>query len=256
MELHNLLTYLQAQPPEILWLLLLLLSFGGVLGMLRFFGEAGLYVYIVLATAAANIQVLKPVDFAFFAEPIPLGTVLFATTYLCTDILGEYFGKDAAKRGVFIGFAGFFLWTLLMFITIGFQPLANETAHQTGVFNGHDAIANVFTPMPVFFIAGMAAYLVSQLHDVYCFQWLKKRMDGRHLWLRNNLSTALSALIDNTVFSLLAWVVLADEPIPLKTVILTYILGTWGLRIGVAVLDTPVLYAAKKCLSTQTSTPS
>ena len=38
-----------------------------------------------------NLQVLKPVQFAVFAEPVALGTVLFASTYLATDILAEHF---------------------------------------------------------------------------------------------------------------------------------------------------------------------
>ena len=63
--------------------------------------------------------------------------------------------------------------------------------------------------------------------------------------LRNNASTWISALIDNTVFSVLAWVVLAPEPMAWQPLIFTYILGTYVLRIAVAALDTPFVYLAR-----------
>lgn len=245
MYLDSFLKLLQSWPPEVLWLILLVAAFLSVLGMLRAFGEAGLYVYIAIATLAANVQVLKPVQFLFYDAPIPLGTLLFATTYLCTDILNEYFGPRSARRGVLLGFAGFLLWTLLMLLTIGFQPLGTT---ESGAFDAHDAIATVFTPAPVFFLAGMTAYLVSQFTDVLLYQLIRKRTGGRFLWLRNNLSTALSALLDNAVFSILAWIVLAEQPLDWRTVVVTYIFGTYLIRLAVAVLDTPVIYAAKWCV--------
>lgn len=249
MNTEALLNTFQHYPPEIMWGLLLVVAFTSVLGMLRLFGEAGLYIYIVIATLAANIQVLKLANFSFYDNPIPLGTVLFSTTYLCTDILNEYYGKAAAKRGVILGFFGFFIWTVLMLMTIGFQPISPEES--AGAFDASEAIATLFTPSVALFISAMCAYLISQYNDVFVYQFIKKLTKGRHLWLRNNLSTALSALIDNTVFSVLAWVVLADEPAPWHTVIFTYILGTYLLRLGVAILDTPALYAAKWCIKKQ-----
>ena len=68
---------------------------------------------------------------------------------------------------------------------------------------------------------------------------------GRWLWLRNNASTAASSLIDNTIFSVLAWVVFAADPLPWSTVIFTFILGTYWLRLLVAVMDTPILYLSR-----------
>ncbi|MEL6941934.1 MAG: queuosine precursor transporter, partial [Bacteroidota bacterium] len=81
---------------------------------------------------------------------------------------------------------------------------------------------------------------------VWFYGWLKKKMKGKHLWCRNNASTMVSALIDNTVFSVLAWIVLSSNPLPFKTVLFTYILGTYWLRIIIAALDTPMIYLAKK----------
>ena len=57
-----------------------------------------MYIYTVIAVIGANIQVLKIVDFPFFSNPIALGTILFASTFLTTDILTEYYGSKFAKK--------------------------------------------------------------------------------------------------------------------------------------------------------------
>ena len=51
-------------------------------------------------------------------------------------------------------------------------------------------------------------------------------------------------MIDNTIFSVLAWVVFAADPIGWQPLIFTFILGTYWLRVVVAALDTPFVYLA------------
>lgn len=81
---------------ELLLLASLILAYGGTLIWLRLFGKSGLYGWTVIATIAANIEVLLLID-AFGMEQT-LGNVLFASTFLATDILSECYGKKAAQR--------------------------------------------------------------------------------------------------------------------------------------------------------------
>ena len=99
--------------------------------------------------------------------------------------------------------------------------------------------------MTRFFVASMIAYLVSQYFDVWFFNYIKNKFSNKYLWLRNNLSTILSSLVDNTIFSIFAWILLNPEPINIYSVIMIYILGTYLLRIIIALLDTPFIYFAK-----------
>jgi uncharacterized integral membrane protein (TIGR00697 family) len=238
---------LNAAPPEAVWLLMLIVCFGAVILMTRLFGETGLHVYIAVGVLGANLQVLKPVQFSVFADPVALGTILFASTYLATDILAEHYGRAAARKGVLLGFAAFLMWTIFAVLTLGFRPLTPAEAGDglAWALPVQDAMATLFTPVPAFFVAGMVAYLTSQFHDVWLYSLLKRLTGGRHLWLRNNASTWISALIDNTIFSVLAWVVFAPDPLGWQALIFTYILGTYVLRIAVAALDTPFVYLAK-----------
>ena len=91
----------------------------------------------------------------------------------------------------------------------------------------------------------MIAFVSSQYFDVWFFSFLKNYTSKRFLWLRNNLSTILSSLLDNTVFSILAWIILNPNPETLYNVIMIYIFGTYILRILIAFIDTPFMYFSK-----------
>ncbi len=249
---QNIINLISNQNTEVVWFIMLILCFLSILVFLRLFGYVGLYVYSAIAIIAANIQVLKQANFNFFSSinekiipfyepsPIALGTILFASTFLCTDILSEYYGKEKARKNVLIGFCSFFLMTILMLVTIGIQPAEDEWVSMV-----QESLAILFTPMTSIFIASMIAYLISQYFDIWFFSYLKTVSSNKLLWLRNNVSTAISSLIDNTIFSIFAWIILNPNPFPLSDVIMTFILGVYLLRVFIAILDTPFIYLAK-----------
>ena len=249
---QNIINLISNQNTEVVWFIMLVLCFLSILVFLRLFGYVGLYVYSAIAIIAANIQVLKQANFNFFSSinekiipfyepsPIALGTILFASTFLCTDILSEYYGKEKARKNVLIGFCSFFLMTILMLVTIGIQPAEGEWVSMV-----QDSLAILFTPMTSIFVASMIAYLISQYFDIWFFSYLKTVSSNKLLWLRNNVSTAVSSLIDNTIFSIFAWIILNPNPFPISDVIMTFILGVYLLRVFIALLDTPFIYLAK-----------
>ena len=249
---QNIINLISNQNTEVVWFIMLILCFLSILVFLRLFGYVGLYVYSAIAIIAANIQVLKQANFNFFSSinekiipfyepsPIALGTILFASTFLCTDILSEYYGKEKARKNVLIGFCSFFLMTILMLVTIGIQPAEDEWVSMV-----QESLAILFTPMTSIFVASMIAYLISQYFDIWFFSYLKTVSSNKLLWLRNNVSTAVSSLIDNTIFSIFAWIILNPNTFPLSDVIMTFILGVYLLRVFIALLDTPFIYLAK-----------
>ena len=237
---NNLISFLASFNTEYVWIFFLFFCFLTILIFLKLFGYIGLYVYSVIAVIAGNIQVLKTVDFFYSFEPVALGTILFTSTFLCTDILSEYYDSKKAKMNILISFSGFLLMTILMIFTIGFKE-------SNGEFNSlvQNSMEIIFLPLPIFFISSMIAFVSSQYFDVWFFAFLKNYTSKRFLWLRNNLSTLSSSLIDNIIFSLFAWIILNPNPMSFYTVIFTYILGTYFLRVIIAILDTPFIYLSK-----------
>ena len=233
--------FLNTLSTELVWIIFLCFCFISILIFLKIFGYVGLYIYTSIAIIAANIQVLKTVDFFYSPKPVALGTVLFASTFLCTDILSENFDKQKARTNVLVGFLSFIFMTIIMLFTIGFKPSEIDWAH--------NSLVTIFSPMTRFFIASMIAYIISQYFDIWIYGLLKKITNNKNLWLRNNLSTILSSLIDNTIFSILAWIILNPDPETLFNVIMIYILGTFLIRIFIAFLDTPIIYLSKFFIS-------
>ena len=236
------------QTPIILtWFTFLILCLIVILLLLKLFGEIGMYVYTVIAIIGANIQVLKIVEFPFFNNPIALGTILFSSTFLVTDILSEYYGIKFARKNILIGFTSFLIMTIFMLFTMGFTPIepssvSEELAWAVSVQN---SLENIFMPFPIFFSASMIAYLFSQYFDVWFYALILKITNRKLLWLRNNITTMTSALLDNTIFSLFAWIIFNPNPLDFNTVVFTFILGTYVLRIIIAIFDTPFIYLAK-----------
>ena len=234
-------------PIIITWIFFLIFCLLTILIFLKLFGEIGMYIYTSIAIIVANIQVLKIVEFPFFDNPIALGTILFSSTYLTTDILTEYYGVKFARKNILIGFSSFLLLTILMLFTMGFTPLTELRAGEdfSWALATQDNLLSIFTPFPIFFVFCMIAYLISQYFDVWIYAKISNITNKKFLWLRNNISTMLSGLLDNTIFSLFAWIIFNPNPLDFNTVLFTFILGTYVLRLIIAILDTPFIYLAK-----------
>ncbi|MFN7709973.1 MAG: queuosine precursor transporter [Holosporales bacterium] len=245
----NILTFLQSLPAEVTSVLSFIFCSASVLLMVRLFGAAGLMVYIPLAVVAGNLQVLKASNFSFLNEPVALGTVVFTSTFLATDILTEYYGRSTAQKAVWLGFAGALLMNGFMFLAQAMPPVVAEpgTPHH-GFVMAHQAINTLFTPAPALFVASLAAYFISERCDISLFSLLKAKTKGQALWLRTSVSTLVSGLIDTAIFSILAWIVFAPNPLPWSTVITTYILGTYWMRVIAALANTPIMYLSRFCV--------
>ncbi|MDY7000598.1 MAG: queuosine precursor transporter [Thermodesulfobacteriota bacterium] len=216
---------------ELLWLGFALLDLTLVLVVFKLFGRSGLFAVIVFSLLLCNIQVMKTVE--LFGLTTTLGNVLYASVFFATDLLSEFFGKDAAKKGVLLGFLALAAATLYMQIALLFVPAPEDFAQPH--------LAVIFGFMPRVVLASMAAYLVSQWHDVWAFHFWKQKTRGRFLWLRNNLSTLVSQLLDSVIFCVIAFVGVFESGVWVQILVTTYV-----FKVIVAVLDTPFIYLARK----------
>jgi hypothetical protein len=216
---------------EVYWIILLLVNFFAILAAYRIWGRTGLYLWIPVAVITANIQVTKTVE--LFGITATLGNIVYASSFLVTDILSENYGKKEATKAVVMGFFTLILFTLMMNLALWFEPSPEDFAHPS--------LATVFGFLPRIAAASLLAYGISQFHDVWAFHfWKKKWPHPKHLWLRNNLSTMVSQLIDSLVFTLAAFYGVFSHRILLEIVLTTYL-----LKWIVAAADTPFVYLAR-----------
>ena len=228
----------------IIWLFQIIFCYLSILLSLKFFGKTGIYVYVAIAIILANIQVLKVVDFPFFPEPMALGTVLFISIFLCTDILNEYFDKKSATKCIYLGIAAYLFSTVLMFLTISMAPInPDEHPAWSWSYGMHESIMTIFLPQFPIIVGSICAFFISQKIDIFIFSYLKNK--NTNLWFRNNASTIVSQFIDNIIFSVLAFNILSSNPVPLFDLIISYGIGIYLLRILLSLFDTIFIYLAK-----------
>ncbi|MEF2919527.1 MAG: queuosine precursor transporter [Acutalibacteraceae bacterium] len=221
---------------ELLLIGSVILIYGAVLVAYRFFGKGGLYVMTAVATILANIEVLILID--GFGMEQTLGNVMFASTYLVTDILSENEGKKSATKAVWLGvFTSVVMLLFTQYWTL-YTPAETDWATQH--------INTIFSTTPRLLLASFIGYVVSQRFDVwlYHFWWdftKKKTGDSdRFLWLRNNGSTLISQVINTAIFTLIAFAGWYDT----KTLI-AVMLSSYVIYMCTSLLDTFAVYIAR-----------
>ena len=219
---------------ELLWIGFALLDLTMVVILFRLFGRPGLFALIVFNLLLCNIQVLKTVE--LFGLTTTLGNVLYASVFLATDLLSEFHGKEEARKGVLLGFMTLVMATAYMQIALLFTPAEGDFAHQH--------LQAIFGFWPRVALASMAAYLVSQMHDVWAYHAIRNRTGEGRLWLRNNLSTLVSQLLDSLIFCSIAFVGVFETKVLVEIFVTTYL-----MKVLVAVLDTPFIYLARRLRS-------
>ena len=221
---------------ELLLLLSVVLIFGATLLAYMFFGRSGLYCMSAIATIVANIEVLILVK-AFGMEQT-LGNVLFAATFLATDILSECEGKRAANKAVYIG-----IFASLFFLALSQSWMLFVPSDGDWVM---DSITTVFSNTPRLITASLVVYAVSQFFDVWLYhKWwnfTEKKFGNKRkfLWLRNNGSTLVSQLINSFLFTILAFVGTYDFP-----TLMSIFASGYVIFIFTTLLDTPAVYLAR-----------
>lgn len=180
------------------------------------------------AAALAIAAVLANKVASVWGLAVPAGAVAYALTFPVSDVVCEVWGRRHAMWLVAFGFAALAVTYGLIQLALWLPPAP---------FYQHEAaFGQVVGGTARIIVASLLAYLLSQFHDVWMFNFWKKRTNGRHLWLRNNLSTMVSQFIDSTVFCVVAF----HGLIPVRPVII----GQYLVKLLVAALDTPLVYAA------------
>lgn len=214
---------------EVLLFIEIIVVFSIVLFTNRFFKKEGLIAYIGIASVLANIQVAKQIT--IFGLDATLGNVLFASTFLATDILTEYYSKKDAVKGVNVGLMSVIIYIIVSQLTLLFTPNSFDFVS--------DSMKNIFELAPRICIASVVMYYIANRVDVFLYNRLK--IKNTKLWFRNNVSTILCNCLENFLFIGLAFYGIYD----IKTILI--IAGTSSIiETIIALCDTPFLYLARK----------
>ena len=176
-------------------------------------------VFLVLAgTFLCAMTLLNIIGLTRFVQLGPMtlavGVLPYPLTFLCTDLICELYGKRRANQLVTVGLALNVFILLVLYIGQAMPAVPPSAmppwqvlnlADPVGLPNG-DSVSGEVELFDFIYVlssgamfASMMAYVAAQYCDVRVFHFLKQLTDGRHLWLRNNLSTLTSQGVDSFV---------------------------------------------------------
>lgn len=215
---------------ELLIILGIVLVFSVEVLLEKLFKKEAMYVWIPVALIIANILTAKNID--IFGVSTTMGTLMFASVYLATDILNEKYGKKESIKALNIGIILLILFTVITQVSLLFKPNAFD------FISG--SLKDVFSINLRITIASIVMCYLSNMLDIHLFEKIKSKTGNGKLWLRNNVATIISNCLENYLFIFLAFIGIYD----LKTVLIIAT-TTSIIECVIALCDTPFLYLSK-----------
>lgn len=193
---------------------------------------------------------------------LAIGVLPYPLTFLCTDLISEFYGR---KRANWLVTVGLFLniWVVFILWLGGIMPQVPAMDPVTGlppveslsVVDGAISDPNSFAFYQIRALtfgavaASMVAYLAAQFCDVYLFHFWKRMTKGKHLWLRNNGSTLVSQAVDTVAVILITHYYAHALPIPeglseteVWEKLIMFIVTGYVFKLVIALLDTIPFY--------------
>lgn len=195
----------------------------------------------VVCLIVANVVTSKVLDTGIFIGGVPVlipgAALTYAMTFLCTDVIGEIWGKEEANKAVIRGFAAQLVALTLIVLTM-YLPAYDEEMQR--------AYKMLLGQTPIFVCGSLVAYLCSQSWDVWIFHKIRNRFcgDPRRRWIWNNVSTLTSQIIDTAIYISIAFgigFVWFRQEGGIKLT-LCMIIGQYLLKALLAICDTPIFY--------------
>jgi uncharacterized integral membrane protein (TIGR00697 family) len=216
--------------------------FLGTLAMLNILGIARFWAILALDPDGtwAWWRFPEPGGWAFI---VAIGVLPYPITFLCTDLISEFYGRTRANRLVLVGLLlnG---WVVLVMWVAGIVP---------GGGPADEAFMTIRTLSFGAVTASMIAYFVAQLVDVHVFHLVKRLTGGRLLWIRNNASTLVSQFVDT--FSVITITYFWADALPTVDAsravwpqLWVIIFTGYAFKATMALLDTPIIYGVARFL--------
>ena len=212
-------------------LIYILVSFSMVLVIEKIFKKEGLYIWIAIALIMANILECQTIGL-FKGFTSTTGNVLFASIFLATDIMSEKYGSEYSKKAINLSVISMIAFTIIMQIGLLFIPDKTDLAH--------DAMQSLFSLNLRISISSIVMFYLSNYLDIFLFEKIKKKIPEK-LWIRNNVATIVSNVIENYFFIFFAFVGIYDISTMINIATTISI-----VEIFIAICDTPFIYISKK----------
>ncbi|MES2214618.1 MAG: queuosine precursor transporter [Pseudomonadota bacterium] len=162
---------------------------------------------------------------------LSVGAIFYPVTFLLTDLISEFYGSKLAAFCVKLSIC----MNVIVVMALYFMASLDATAW-SNIDNA--TFQKIFGMYGVNFVGSIIACYVSQNIDIKLYLFIRKITNSKHLWLRNNVSTAISLLIDTVIIIsfLVAFKVLpSNQMLPL-------IINSYLFKLFFTICSTPIFY--------------
>lgn len=184
----------------------------------------------------------------FHTFELSVGAILYPLTFLLTDLITEFYGKEKASFCVKLGI---FMNILVALAIVGMDQLEATAWSKVDNIIFH----KVFGLYSVAFIGSILACYIAQTVDITLYLWIRKITKGKWLWARNNGSTMISLFVDT--FIVISFMMIF-QVLPLEHMS-SLIFNSYLFKLFFAVFSTPLFYICvriiKKSQDYQLETP-
>ena len=213
-----------------MWIMSLLFSFAVILfvsAIAKKYGPEYLIALFPASLIIAGIVGTKIIQ----VGPLTISgsTMMFSITFLITDILDEFYGKKVAMKAVWAGLICYCLAVVTYWVSIQI-PAA-------GFWTKDAAYSTILGGSARLIVASIVAYVITQFIDVWIFDYYKRKHNKRFLWVRNNISTMTSQLVNTIIFTLIAFLGVAP--------VMKMMIGAYLVKLVIAAADTPIMYIVR-----------
>lgn len=161
------------------------------------------------------------------------GSLMYPILACGDDYLNEFYGKDVAKCSVNSQLITRILSTLYLIWIIYLPCPVGETENYT-------MFATLMNVVPRVTVASIIATYIGGILNVNIFSKIKEKTNGKMLWLRTFISTAVGLLFNIVLFTLLAFVGEKSFSQMLQMILISVI-----IRIFTAFIEVAFLYAMR-----------
>lgn len=197
-------------------------------------GKEALVSYIALLFVMANIFVIKQITLFSWCATSADAFIIGISFGL--NILQEFWGKQIARKAIWISFACSLIYTGMAQWILLYHPTTCDTTQL------HLLAINLHAPRII--AASCIAYLITQYIDTQLYYFLKLKTGGAYFTVRNYISICFSQLCDTILFSYLGLYGIMPN-------ITNIIFVSYVIKIIALFIMTPWLMFAKKIINSK-----
>ena len=186
----------------------------------------------VTSYLVSNIMAVKVIGF-FDLFYFDAGTITFPFAYMLGDVLTEVWGYRTARKTIILTL--FCNIVMVICTQIGVWLPSPDYLDATA-----SAYNTIFSYVPRIVIASLTGFLLGELSNAWIMDKIKKKTDGKHLWVRTIGSSMVGYILDTVPFVLIAFAGTLTMRDLLLMIVLQYF-----MKLGIeALFGTPMTYAA------------